>query len=213
MATHTTCTCPTFENELDKMAAAEQGDGWLCNCAENGQYLSINRQLVTALCEYLFSLQPGEILEVCAGRGELARSITVAGPSVVATDASPSDKTPVIKTTVQEALRQFCPTIVIGCFVPIDSGVDEAVLAFPSVKHYLVLGARLGGALGSKALWQHPDWVADPLTWMNRWMLTRHDVLIDMRRPTVIQHGEVWHLHRRNGKRRVQKLSRVIDDG
>ena len=91
----------------------------------------------------------------------------------------------------EEALHRFQPSVALGLFVPSDSGVDEAVLRCPSVKHYVVLNARIGGALRSPALWQASGWKALPLGAVQPWMLTRHDVWMGPDHP-ILQHGEAW---------------------
>ena len=96
-----------------------------------------------------------------------------------------------------QALRQYQPATVLGCFVPFDSDVDRAVLASPCVQSYLVLGARLNGQLGSRELWETPGWSAIRLPRVARWMITRHDVWLGAERG-VLQHGEAW-LFRRSG--------------
>ena len=59
-------TLPTFESQLDQVARAERGDGWLCACEEHGQFLPPTQELVRALAESLRDLYAGPILEVCA---------------------------------------------------------------------------------------------------------------------------------------------------
>jgi hypothetical protein len=138
------------------------------------------------------------VLEVCAGRGELAGALSAAGVPVVAADADPPPGSPVVRATAAAALRRWRPAVVLGCFVPVDAGVDDAVLACPSVRHYVVLGARLGGCLGSPALWQNLHWAAEPLPGISRWMLTRHDVWLGAREKAILRHGEAWHFRLRS---------------
>ena len=189
-------TLPTFEAQLNKVAAAERGDGWLSACDDTDRFLLPNQQFVASLAELLRSLDSRPILEVCAGRGELAEALRWAGIPIVATDAEPAAGSAVERAPTEEALRRHRPAVVLGCFVPVDAGVDQAVLRFPSVRHYLVLGARLGGLLGSAALWRNPNWSARRLEQVSRWMLTRHDVWLGMPRQPILQHGEAWHLRR-----------------
>ena len=101
----------------------------------------------------------------------------------------------VLPMSAEAALRRFLPKVVLGAFVPFDGGVDEAVLACPTVEHYVVLNARLGGSLGSPTLWQATNWNAEPLDPVRRWMLTRHDVWLDQPGwscADLLQHGEAW---------------------
>jgi len=209
-----TVSLPTYRSRLREIAAAEAGDGWLCACAEAGRFLLPSRQLVASLAELFGRLcgtgilpvraQHGQdaratqpsVLEVCAGRGELADALAAAGVPLVAADADPPPGSPVVQASAAVALRRYRPAVVLGCFVPFDAGVDDAVLACPSVQHYVVLGARIGGCLGSPALWQNPQWKAEPLPRISRWMLTRHDVWLGTPRRAVLRHGEVWHFRR-----------------
>jgi len=188
---------PTFESQLDLIAAAEQGDGWLSDCIDSGRYLSPNRQLVDALAEFLMSLGQGAIVELCAGRGDLAEALVETGLAIAATDADPPAGSPVVRADAREALKRYRPTVVLGSFVPVDAGVDRLAMQFPSVRHYVVLNARIGGLLGSNWLWQTTGWKADSLDQISRWMLTRHDVWLGTPRRPILQHGEAWHFARR----------------
>ena len=194
---HTTRSdLPTFDSRLAEVAAAEAADGWLSRCEDDGRFLVATQDLVVALSGLLRQCSAGPVLEVCAGRGELAEAIRSAGVPVVATDADPPAGSPVVRASAEEALRRYRPAVVLGCFVPVDAGVDELVIGFPSVRHYVVLGARIGGLFGSLALWQDRGWIAEPLDRLTRWMLTRHDVWVDER--TIVRHGEAWHFRRRD---------------
>jgi len=185
-------TLPTFEAQLEQIAAADQGDGWLACCVEAERYLLPNRQLVAALAECLraLDLEPG--IEVCAGRGELVEALAGHDVHLRATDADPPAGSPVLAISAKEALKQYRPAVVLGCFVPIDSGVDEAVLAAGSVRHYVVLGARIGREFGSAALWRTPGWTCRSAARVSRWMLTRHDVWTATQPQPILQHGQAW---------------------
>ena len=198
---------PTFQSQLDKIAAAERGDGWLSVCEDRGRFLVLTGQFTAALARFLRTLDAGPILEVCAGRGELAEAIRAAGVHVVATDAAPPADSAVIRASAEEALRRYRPAAVLGCFVPIDTGVDELVMRFPSVRHYVVLAARIGGLLGSPPLWRDPNWTAEPLAEVSRWMLTRHDTWIGTPGRSILRHGEAWHLHRNTRDGRDEPIS------
>jgi len=193
-------TLPDFESRLDEITRAERGDGWLSVCEDDGRFLILTRELVTALSRFFRRLDAGPIVEVCAGRGELAAAIRSAGVEVVATDADPPPGSPVTRAVAEEALHRFRPAVVLGSFVPIDAGVDERVMGFPSVRHYVVLGARIGGLFGSAALWRHPGWTPEPLEDIRRWMLTRHDVWAGTPGRRLLRHGEAWHFRSNRGK-------------
>jgi hypothetical protein len=189
-------TLPTFKSHLDEIVRAEQDDGWLSECERGGHFLLLTQEFVAALSRFLGQLDAGPVIEVCAGAGELAAALHSAGLDLVATDSDPPPGAPVVHASADEALHRHCPAVVLGSFVPIDAGVDGLVMDFPSVRHYLVLGARVGGMLGSAALWQNPDWAAEPLEQVGRWMLTRHDVWLPGHPPSIVRHGEAWHFHR-----------------
>jgi hypothetical protein len=195
----------SFARWRRRLIAAEQGTGWLDQCDDAGRFLVISRELVDALAQVLRRLaEPGPVLEVCAGDGRLALQLAAAGIRVQATDAQPAASGDVLPLTAAEALRRFQPAVVLGSFVPFDAGVDEAVLRCSSVRHYLILNARIGGAMGSPALWADPNWHAQPLPNVRRWMLTRHDVWLGETHSDgpVLQHGEAWHLTRQTGEAR-----------
>ena len=201
-------TLPTFESLLHDIAAAERGDGWLSLCRHAGRYLATTRELAMALAGFLRSLEAPSALEVCAGSGELTRQLRSAGVQVVATDAAPAGGSAVIRASAEEALRRHQPAVVLGSFVPVDAGVDERVMGFPSVRHYVVLGARLGGLFGSAALWRDSRWAAEQLADVSRWMLTRHDVWLGTPGRRILQHGEAWHFRRTPGNGRHEALLR-----
>jgi hypothetical protein len=190
---------PGFALWRQRVAAAEQGVGWLDQCDDAGRYLAVSRELVTALSGILRRLAAGgRALEVCAGTGQLASCLSNGGIPVLATDVNASDDSTVLRMSAESALQQFRPTVVLGAFVPLDAGVDEAVLAFPTVQHYVVLNARVGGSLGASTLWQAAEWRAEPLTEVGRWMITRHDIWLGSGERTLLQHGEAWHFARRD---------------
>ncbi len=190
---------PDFALWRQRVARAEQGVGWLDQCDDAGRYLAVSRELVTALAEILRRLAgDGCVLEVGAGIGQLASCLSHGGVSVQATDVNASDQSPVLRMSAESALHQFRPSVVLGAFVPFDAGVDEAVLAFPTVQHYVVLNARLGGSLGASALWQAVDWSAEPLLDVSRWMITRHDIWAGTAEGALLQRGEAWHFARRD---------------
>jgi hypothetical protein len=212
---------PTFESQLAQIIDAERDGGWLETCVDSGSYLLLNSQFIEALAEFIGALpgtvpifrapcledrQKGDrplprsgccspsvsLIEVCAGRGELAEALKERGVCLAATDADPPPGSPVLPASAQEALVEYRPSVVLGCFVPIDAGVDEAVLACRSVRHYLVLGARVGGEFGSAPLWRTPGWRPRSLPQVSRWMFTRHDVWTGQPHQPILRHGEAW---------------------
>ncbi len=187
----------------ERLIAADQADGWLAECDDAGRFLAVSQELVVVLSEKLRQLAgDGSVLEICAGSGELAQALIAAGVSVQATDAEPPDGSEVQQIAAEAALHCFQPTVVIGAFVPFDSRVDETVISCPSVQHYVVLNARIGGSLGSSALRQTAGWKAEPLEAVRRWMLTRHDIWLGpysqpgASSADLLRHGEAWHFAR-----------------
>ncbi len=197
-----------FAQWRERLIAAERRTGWLEECDGAGRFLAVSRELVDALAPALRRLAGnGPILEVCAGSGQLARQLAGAGIRLQATDVRPPEGSRVLRMSAQAALRHFQPTVVLGAFVPIDAGVDEAVLSCPSVEHYLVLNARIGASIDFTVPWSTAGWKAKPLESVRRWMLTRHDVWLGVFEDScrgekpgeIVQHGEAWHVTRTSG--------------
>ncbi len=203
---------PCFARWRERLITAEQSSGWLDECDEAGRFLAVSRELVESFAHVLRRLAGnGPVLEVCAGSGALARSLATWGVPVQATDAEPPEGSGVLRLSAQAALRRFQPTVVLGVFVPYDAGVDEAVLACPSVQHYIIVNARIGGALGCSSLWSMPGWTSEPLDDVRRWVLTRHDVWLGHAGTDgggLLQHGEVWHLSRTSSRLRTEEVRR-----
>ncbi len=191
---------PCFARWRERLIAAERSTGWFDECDDAGRFLAVSRELVGALALALRRFAGGgPVLEVCAGSGELVRPLAALGVCLQATDAEPPEGSEVVRMSAQTALRHFQPAVVLGVFVPHDAGVDEAVLACPAVQHYVIVNARIGGALGSLSLWNTPNWKSEPLDDIRHWVVTRHDVWLGhagKKNGDVLQHGEVWHFTR-----------------
>lgn len=191
---------PCFAWWRERLIAAEQGAGWLDECDAAGCFLAVSREMVKALAMALRRFAGnGLVLEVCAGAGELAGPLAALGVRHQATDMEPPEGSKTLRLSARTALRRFRPAVVLGIFVPHDAGVDEAVLACPSVQHYVIVNARIGGAIGSASLWKAPDWKSESLDDVRRWVITRHDVWlgrIGRKNGDILQHGEVWHFAR-----------------
>ena len=194
----TTMQLPTFDTCVSQIETAESGDGWLSRCDDSGRFLVPCCELADALTDVLRRLDSDSpILEVCAGDGELAEALVARGLPVAATDAHPSSASAgVLAMPAEAALARYRPAVVLAAFVPIDSGVDEAVMRCPSVRHYVALGPRLGGYFGSAALWWNTAWHGSKLDDVGRWMLTRHDVWLGGEDRRLLRHGEAWHFDR-----------------
>lgn len=191
---------PGFAELREHLIAAEDSTGWFDECDNAGRFLAVSRELVDTLAITLRRLAGNDtILEICAGSGELARSLTARSIHIQATDAEPPAGAETLRISAEAALLRFRPTVVLGVFAPHDAGVDEAVLACPSVRHYVIVNARLGGAIGSSSLWSTPGWKPEPLDYVRRWVITRHDVYLGQagkKDGDILQHGEVWHFTR-----------------
>lgn len=187
---------PTEQDILNELARAEQGDGWLAACEEAGRFFRATAELADALAGVLRGRDEGPILEVCAGRGELATALRRRGCNVTATDASPPPGAEhVIALDAADALRHYGPAIALGCFVPSGSGVDRAVMNCPTVRHYFVMNARLGATCGDDSLWRDRRWHPQPLAAVTDALITRHDAWLGPG-DAVVRHGEAWHLQR-----------------
>ncbi len=191
---------PCFTEWRKCLIAAEQNSGWLDECDDAGRFLAVSRELIDALALTLRRLAGNDlVLEVCAGAGELAGPLNAFGVRLQATDIEPPKGSKALGLSAQAALHRFQPAVVLGVFVPHDAGVDEAVLACPSVQHYVMINSRIGGAIGSASLWNRPDWKAEPLDDIRRWVITRHDVWLGHasgNKGDILQHGEAWHFAR-----------------
>ena len=193
-----TTALPSRAQVLAEVARAERAEGWLARCADAGRYVALHRPFADALARALRPLVAGgaPVLEVCAGDGALAAALRRRGLAVVATDAEPPPGAAAVeRLSADEALARYRPAVVLGSFVPFDAGVDRRVLGESGVREYLVLNARLGGALGAECLWTHPGWHRRPLPAVSARMVCRHDVWLGDARP-LLRFGEAWRLSR-----------------
>ena len=195
-----TVVLPEHDEVVARVGAVEQEEGWLAACEHHGDYLVLTRPLVESLAQFLKQLGNGRVLEVGGGSGVLAEALDACGVKMIATDPGAAVGSMVQRMDGRTALRRFQPRVVLGSFVPFDSKVDEAVLGCSSVTHYLVLNARLGGAMGSEFMWRSRGWTATPLQEISRWMITRHDVWMGKGR-SLLRHGEAWHMENVKGKK------------
>ena len=182
---------PTYRDLLARVERAERNEGWLLACEREGVYLALCAELVTSLTDALRPPSDNPVLEVCAGRGELADALRSRGITITAVDSAPTPAPGVESLDIQTALLRYRPSVVVGSFVPFDSGVESAVLRFPSTRRYIMLNARLGGETGPASLWDEPGWHALPATEVSTWMITRHDVWVGSA-PPLVAHGEAW---------------------
>lgn len=184
---------------LAEISVAERLEGWLARCQDNGRYVALTQSFVEALSAELktFASHGSSVLEICAGDGSLAAALRAAGVAVTSTDANAIVGSDCVRLTAAEALSAYAPGIVLGAFVPIDSGVDALVLKHPTVHTYVVINARIGGELGTSSLWSTPGWTRRQMVTASERLLTRHDIWFADNRP-VRQVGEVWCFTRNN---------------
>ena len=186
----------TQQQVLTDLTAAERDAGWLAACEEAGCHLVVTRELAEAVAELVRTLSPGPVLEVCAGCGELAAAVRRQGIDLTAADADPAAGSDVLRLDAAAALARIEPRMVIGCFVPVDSRVDQSVLATPSVEYYLVIAARINGQFSSSLDRSSRGWEACPLPEIARWVVTRHDTWLGEGRG-VLRRGEARFYRRR----------------
>jgi hypothetical protein len=119
-----------------------------------GIYCFYSRPLVAGLAA-LIAETGGEVLEIAAGDGTLARFLNAAGAAHVrATDdrswshaiSFPDDVEPLDATT---ALARYAPKVVLCSWPPPDNRFEAAVFAAPSVERYIVLTTRHRFAAGA----------------------------------------------------------------
>ncbi|MEO5589591.1 MAG: hypothetical protein ABIS03_08400 [Gemmatimonadaceae bacterium] len=189
---------PSHDDLLAQVEAAEHDCGWLARCDDEGQYVALNRQFVEALASVLLKINPRgrKVLEVCAGNGALAAGLRACGIDIVATDANPPfSARDVIPSSATTALREYCPSVVLGSFVPFDAQIDQAILRHEGVQAYVVLGARTGHECGSGGQPVYPGWQWHPLPLVTSYFVSRHDVWLGHNLP-LLKKGEAWLLLR-----------------
>jgi hypothetical protein len=149
----------------DQMEQAETGDGWGYWCVRHGLYVAVCKELISILSERL----PRPAVEIAAGNGEMAALLGILG-----TDPEPRSIN-VMRMDARQALKTLAPVNVFTCFAPIDAGIEQTILAAPSVQQYLYIGPIPPAA---------PNWTAEALPEVERVLLTRLDYLIDFTRRT-----------------------------
>jgi len=181
--------CVRFREAVALLRAAEKGiggaDSWLEWCEQRTVFFLPTIEFAQALAPVVGGIirpltATAPVLEVCAGEGLLAEALRAEGLQIVATDADPSPlarKRGVERASAAEALETLEPVLVRGCWVPADSGVDSAVMASPTVKHYLVINHSVNGIVGSEALWTTPGWTSERLRSAERYALCKFDYL------------------------------------
>jgi len=182
-----------FVEALELIHSCEAGASWLDYCEKHGIYHLCCDEFLDALAETIAALKPKSVLEICAGTGELGRGLRRRGIPIAITDDGswkdlqlPDD---VERLTVQQALEKYNPDCVVGCWVPVDSNLDIAVLRHPSVRFYIYIGQYMNGMVGSDAMWQEAGWRASSLPELDKLSICRADYFTVGSPPRLVQHG------------------------
>lgn len=144
----------------------------------------LTREFVVDLAAFL-ERSPGPVLEVGAGRGDLARALRRWGVPIIATDGGSSldgrlqwprgvpDDVELLSYTA--ALARYRPACVLCAWMPLGEDWTPAFRACPSVRAYLLIGEGPGGCTGSAAAFQvAPGWKRTKLVRLGARGLTRN---------------------------------------
>ena len=143
------------------------------------------REFVDALAVVIAAAAGGLVVEVGAGRGDLARWLGERGPPIVATDDGslldgrlrwprglPAGVEPL---GYAEALARYRPAFVLCSWMPLGEDWTPAFRACPSVRDYLLIGEGPGGCTGTPASFAAPPgWRGAFLPAVSRLGLTRN---------------------------------------
>ncbi len=198
---------PTFAQAVGLIARCERGEmaangeavsAWIEYADAQGIFHFPTIEYVQALAEELQRLAPKQIVEVAAGDGKLAQALCARGLDVAATDAN-AEANGVRRMTAGEALAKFQPDLVIGCWAPIDTGIDAQVMRWPSVRTYVYIGHEHNGIVGHEGLWQAAGWRHRRLESADAHNLGRTDFCLSFDPPEIVQHGWTMVLERDAG--------------
>lgn len=145
----------------------------------------LTQEYVDALAAHITATGLKPVIEVGAGRGDLARALARRGVEVRASDdgswldgrlrwptAVPAG---VQRQGYVEALRSARPALVICGWMPRGEDWTPAFRACPSVRAYLLLGEARGGATGTPASFDTPPpWTGANVEAISRWSVTRN---------------------------------------
>ena len=126
----------------------------------------LTREFVEALAARLRASGGAPVLEVGAGRGDLARALRGRGAPVIATDEGawldgrrrwprglPADVEPL---DYRAALERHRPAVVLCSWLPQGEDWTPAFRACPSVREYILIGEEPGGSTGTRASFDAP---------------------------------------------------------
>ncbi len=126
----------------------------------------LTREFVEALAARLRASSGAPVLEVGAGRGDLARALRGCGVPVVATDEGSwldgrlrwprGVPEGVERLDYRAALARYRPGIVLCSWMPQGEDWTPAFRACPGVREYVLIGEEPGGSTGTRASFEAP---------------------------------------------------------
>lgn len=152
---------------------------------QNFVHQFLTKEYVDALAAYIAATRFEPVVEVGAGRGDLARALVRRGVEVRASDDGSwldgrlhwpvSLPAGVLRQDYVAALGSARPALVICAWMPTGEDWTPAFRACPSVKAYLLLGEARGGATGAPQSFDTPaPWTGEELPAISRWSITRN---------------------------------------
>lgn len=145
----------------------------------------LTQEYVDALAAYIAAARFEPVVEVGAGRGDLARALAARGVAVRASDDGSwldgrlhwpvSLPAGVQHQDYVAALQSARPALVICAWMPGGEDWTPAFRACPSVQAYLLLGEARGGATGTPGSFDPPPpWSGANVDAISRWSVTRN---------------------------------------
>ncbi len=145
-------------------------------CQRTRHFVVWTRESIGALAEYLKRGRYQRIVEVGAGRGDLAWHLVNVGIDVIATDAGPSTLAGFTLTehrsiavdmwenvrhlTVYDSLERLQPDCVLCSWMPPDDDWTYAFRASTDIRSYVLFWELRGTTGGKSAFSNHQDWTS-----------------------------------------------------
>lgn len=183
-----------YAEAVERLAEEERGDGWLAFCEEKNVYQLPVVEWLDALTEEISALAPEAPLEVGAGGGAIGKALRAGGVNLRLTD--PRGGLGVKALDAQGALAAYAPDFVFSCWLPFDSGAEEAILRAASPRWYLAVAQRTPDRSGAEALLGAPGWRGRELREANRWSVSRADFLSEVDAGEHVRRGMAYFLTR-----------------
>ncbi|SFR01758.1 class I SAM-dependent methyltransferase [Desulfoscipio geothermicus] len=161
-------------------------------CDTFGIYQILNKEFNDALAWEIKQLALSPVLEVGAGRGDLAAALRARGIEVTAVDnysefsagAGGSNDCRPLNMDFREALEQYQPRLVLCSWMPEGQDWTRDFREAESVKAYILIGEE------EKNIWfEFTGWRSRILKGPNKWSLCRLDHGVDFDKP------ELWWRH------------------